>query len=307
MRVTEPARPLPPALHPALSDASRGAKSPRSLCLSVGPRLLVLRRSPARIIVHQRGARSPRSGPAWLPSPTEESRGLVKTASERDDLYELLHPADPIDVPVPGFPSHAALVAWARTRDLERIREAALDTLREDEWPQQYAAMGLLRELGMAVEGEDHGEGFHWIVDPQGRREVVVPRCLPDGPELDETASAQVDALLERAIRRNPATTEVRSGEQELRNLLASAILQLDEVSKIVLALYYFEGLTYEEISVVLGPAISVETVIRNALQQLRDRLTAKKREELRFYLDEALVSGSLRSPTLAFAALLAA
>jgi hypothetical protein len=58
---------------------------------------------------------------------------------------------------------------------------------------------------------------------------------------------------------------------------------------------------------VVLGPAISVEAVIRNALQQLRDQLTTKKRKELRFYLDEALVSGSLRSPTLAFAALLAA
>jgi len=231
----------------------------------------------------------------------------VKTASERDDLYELLHPADPLDVPVPGFPSHEALVAWARTRDVERIREAALDTLREDEWPQQYAAMGLLRALGVAVDGEDHGEDFHWIVDPQGRREVVVPRYLQDGPELDETAAAQVDALLERSIHRSPAAIEFRREEQELRNLLASTILQLDEVSKIVLALSYFEGLTYEEISVVLGPAVSVEAVIRSALQQLRDRLTAKKRQELRFYLDEALVSGSLRSPALAFAALLAA
>jgi hypothetical protein len=233
----------------------------------------------------------------------------VKTASERDDFYELLHPADPIDVPVPGFPSHAALVAWARTRDLQRIREAAFDTLREDEWPQQYAAMGLLRALGVVVEGEGHGEDFHWIIDPQGRREVVVPRYLPDGPEPDETASAQVDALLERSMHRNPAAIELRSGERELRNLLAGAILQLDEISKTVLALYYFEGLTYEEISVVLGPGVSleVEAVIRNALQQLRDRLTARKRQELRFYLDEALEGGSLRSPTLAFAALLAA
>ena len=233
----------------------------------------------------------------------------MKTASERDDLYELLHPADPLDVPVPGFPSHAALVAWAMTRDLERIREAALDTLREDEWPQQYAAMGLLRALGVVVEGDDHGEDFHWIIDPQGKREVVVPRYLPDGQEPDETAAAQVDALLERSMHRNPAAIELKSGEQELRNLLAGAILQLDEISQTVLALYYFEGLPYEKISVVLGPAVSVEVeaVIRNALQQLRDRLTARKRQELRFYLDEALESGSLRSPTLAFAALLAA
>ena len=59
----------------------------------------------------------------------------------------------------------------------------------------------------------------------------------------------------------------------------------------------------------VLGPGVSleVEAVIRNALQQLRDRLTARKRQDLRFYLDGALESGSLRSPMLAFAALLAA
>ncbi len=231
----------------------------------------------------------------------------MKTASERDDLYELLHPADHLDVPVPGFPSHAALVAWARTRDLERIREAALDTLREDEWPQQYAAMGLLRALGVFVEGEAYGDDFRWIVDPQGSREVVVPRYLPAGPDHDDTAAAKVGALLERSGHRNRAIVELEHWEQELRNLLAHAILQLDEDSEIVLALYYFEGLTYEEISVVLGSAISVETVIRNALQQLRDRLTAGKRQELRYYLDEALVNGPLHSPTLAFAALLAA
>lgn len=231
----------------------------------------------------------------------------MRIASERADLYELLHPVDHLDVPVPGFPSHAALVAWARTRDLERVREAALDTLREDEWPQQYAAMGLLRALGVFVEGEGHGKDFHWVVDPQGSREIVVPRHFPDGPDHDDTAAAQVDALLERSGHRNHAAIELGHWEQELRHLLAHAILELDEVSRIVLAMYYFEGLTYEEISVVLRPAISIETVIRNALQQLRDRLTAGKRQELRYYLDEALVKGPLHSPTLAFAALLAA
>ena len=58
------------------------------------------------------------AAPAWVPSPTEESRGLVKTAGERTDLYELLQPADPLDVPVPGFPSHAALVARGEDRTL---------------------------------------------------------------------------------------------------------------------------------------------------------------------------------------------
>lgn len=125
--------------------------------------------------------------PATFASSRRRSPAPASLSSKRPgtDLYELLHPADPLDVPVPGFPSHAALVAWgARTRDLERVREAALDTLRVDEWPRQYAAMALLRALGVVVEGEDHGEDFHWIVDPHETRAVAVPRSCQMGGSL---------------------------------------------------------------------------------------------------------------------------
>lgn len=41
---------------------------------------------------------------------------MTTTASGtvRDELRFLLHPADERDVPVPGFPTHDALIAWAR-------------------------------------------------------------------------------------------------------------------------------------------------------------------------------------------------
>lgn len=84
--------------------------------------------------------------------------------TEREEFLSLLHPADALDVPTPGFPSHAALVAWARTKKPEVITEAARETLREDEWPQQYAAMAVLRELGVPVEGQGHGDAFRWVL-----------------------------------------------------------------------------------------------------------------------------------------------
>lgn len=103
----------------------------------------------------------------------------MRAASVRDQYQELVHPAHPLDIPVPGFPSHAALVAWAKTKDSMQIEEAAVDTLRKDEWPQQYAAMALLRELGVGVEGDGFGDSFRWIVDKGGEPEIVVPRAPP--------------------------------------------------------------------------------------------------------------------------------
>lgn len=93
-----------------------------------------------------------------------------------EELHELLHPADPRDVPTPGFPTHEALIAWARSKPASAVIDAAVDVLRVDEWPQQYAAMALLRSLGVEVEGQDHEEDFRWMVQvPHRERLLVVP------------------------------------------------------------------------------------------------------------------------------------
>jgi hypothetical protein len=232
---------------------------------------------------------------------------LVKAATDRDQLYELLHPVDPLDVPAPGFPSHAALVAWAKTKDKQQIRDAALDILRNDEWPQQYAAMALLRELGQSVEGEGHGHDFRWIIENQSNPEIIVPRHLPIGNDSEDDTAAQLEAFLAGATPGRETPHAVGTWERQLRRLLARAILELDDASKIALTLHYFEGLTYEQIAGIMGSDMSVEAILRGAIQQIRDRLTGVERQGLRRYLDEALMSAPLSNATLAFAALIAA
>jgi len=97
-----------------------------------------------------------------------------------DDLRLLLHPADESDVPVPGFPTGQALVAWAQEQPRAETIDALVDVLRRDGFPQQYAAMSVLRELGVAVRGLRHGKKFRWeVVGPSGDPMVIDPEHEP--------------------------------------------------------------------------------------------------------------------------------
>lgn len=102
------------------------------------------------------------------------SRTDSRTVS--DELRFLSHPADLRDIPVPGFPTHDALVAWARSQPADQLVEAAAQVLRDDGWPQQYAAMALLRAMGADVEGDGHEDKFRWRLKlPGGRLRFVEP------------------------------------------------------------------------------------------------------------------------------------
>ncbi len=90
------------------------------------------------------------------------------------ELRARLSPEDPLAIPQPGFPSHAELVAWAKTQDQDLIRAEALAILGEPDWPAQYATMGLLRALGVDVNGEGYGGEFRWVVTHEdGTTEVI--------------------------------------------------------------------------------------------------------------------------------------
>lgn len=91
------------------------------------------------------------------------------------ELRARLYPANVQNTPQPGFPSHAELVAWAKTQDVEAIRDEALVILGEPGPAARYAAMGLLRALGVEVDGEGYGNDFHWIVWVDGVRQVIAP------------------------------------------------------------------------------------------------------------------------------------
>jgi RNA polymerase sigma factor FliA len=67
---------------------------------------------------------------------------------------------------------------------------------------------------------------------------------------------------------------------EEMRQMLADAINRMPDREKIVLTLYYYEGLTLAEIGQVLGVTESrVCQIHTKAVLQLRSRLTASERE----------------------------
>ncbi len=67
---------------------------------------------------------------------------------------------------------------------------------------------------------------------------------------------------------------------EEMRQILAEAINRMGEREKIVLTLYYYEGLTLAEIGQVLGVTESrVCQIHTKAVLQLRSRLTSSERE----------------------------
>jgi RNA polymerase sigma factor for flagellar operon FliA len=67
---------------------------------------------------------------------------------------------------------------------------------------------------------------------------------------------------------------------EEMRHILADAINRLPEREKIVLTLYYYEGLTLAEIGEVLGVTESrVCQIHTKAVLQLRSRIAASERE----------------------------
>ena len=67
---------------------------------------------------------------------------------------------------------------------------------------------------------------------------------------------------------------------EEMRHILADAINRMPEREKIVLTLYYYEGLTLAEIGSVLGVTESrVCQIHTKAVLQLRSRISAVERE----------------------------
>jgi RNA polymerase sigma factor (sigma-70 family) len=187
---------------------------------------------------------------------------MTKTASGtiRDELRFLLHPADGRDVPVPGFPTHDALVAWARLRPPDELIEAAIEVLRNDDWPQQYAAMALLRALGADVEGVGYDDDFRWrLTRPGGRRARFIEPSVKERTRPLESMS-----------------TDVAVGDlDQARAAIANAIDRLPERERIILTLYYYETLSLDEVASVLGvDAHTVRRLHQKAIRAIRGSIS---------------------------------
>lgn len=99
------------------------------------------------------------------------------------DLDAILHPFDERDVPVPGFPSGDALVAWGRSKPERELQMLLLKTLQRDRFPQQYAAMAVLRATGASIEGVRRQGRLMWQVRlPDGESRSIEPDFPPQRP-----------------------------------------------------------------------------------------------------------------------------
>ena len=108
-----------------------------------------------------------------------------------------------------------------------------------------------------------------------------VKTLLPEGHELVGLDDAFRRSLAPRATLPDKAEGPVGLFEvEEARTLLAAAINAMPEREKVVLTLYYYEGLTLAEIGEVLGVTESrVCQIHTKSVIHLRAKIAASERE----------------------------
>jgi RNA polymerase sigma factor for flagellar operon FliA len=178
------------------------------------------------------------------------------------------------------------------TYAIARIKGAILDELRSIDWvPRSVRAKARALEKAYAkLEGQLHRT--------PSDEEVAAELGLTDDQfqsllgQLSFVGLVALDELLsvsgERGESMTLGDTIPDAGEgpvgayevEEMRQLLAESINRMPEREKIVLTLYYYEGLTLAEIGEVLGVTESrVCQIHTKAVLQLRSKITAAVRE----------------------------
>ena len=136
----------------------------------------------------------------------------------------------------------------------------------------------LLKEIARQVEQSEHEMAERLGMTRRELHDVVTQISFVSVLALDEMVSVGADrgeqvSLLDTLADKNLDPTSGVEG-QETRGLLAAAINSLSEREKIVVTLYYFEGLTLAEIGDVLGVTESrVCQIHTKAVGQLRGNL----------------------------------
>ncbi len=177
------------------------------------------------------------------------------------------------------------------TYAIARIKGAILDELRSIDWvPRSVRSKARTLERAMAkLEAEHHrAPTDSEVAAEMGVSEQQLQTTLS---QISFVGVAALDEMLASGDRGESVTlgdTVADSGDgpmgvyevEEMRQILAESINRMPEREKIVLTLYYYEGLTLAEIGRVLGVAESrVCQIHTKAVLQLRSRITAAERE----------------------------
>jgi RNA polymerase sigma factor for flagellar operon FliA len=178
------------------------------------------------------------------------------------------------------------------TYAIARIKGAILDELRSIDWvPRSVRAKARALEKAYAkLESELHRTpNDDELAVELGMSEDQLQSTLS---QISFIGLVALDEMLsvggERGESMTLGDTVADAGEgpvaayevEEMRQILAEAINRMPEREKIVLTLYYYEGLTLAEIGQVLGVTESrVCQIHTKAVLQLRSRLAASERE----------------------------
>jgi RNA polymerase sigma factor FliA len=177
------------------------------------------------------------------------------------------------------------------TYAIARIKGAILDELRSIDWvPRSVRSKARNLERAMAkLESEHHRSPTdHEVAEEMGVTQQQLQNTLS---QISFVGVAALDEMLSGGERGESVTlgdTVADSGDgpmgvyevEEMRQILAESINRMPEREKIVLTLYYYEGLTLAEIGRVLGVTESrVCQIHTKAVLQLRSRITAVERE----------------------------
>ncbi len=167
-----------------------------------------------------------------------------------------------------------------------RIRGAILDALRSLDWvPRsvrsrsrsvQDAISALEQRLGRSPSDEELAEHLEIDVEELGNWLAGIARTTV-GP-LDRAIDAGLDPVA--TDQRGHQSPDDVIQEDELRSSMRDEIRRLPERERLVLSLYYDEGLTLVEIGQVIGVTESrVSQIHTKAVLQLRSRLAAADRD----------------------------
>jgi RNA polymerase sigma factor for flagellar operon FliA len=197
-------------------------------------------------------------------------------------IFGLIDAIDKFD-PARGFKFETYAIA--------RIKGAILDELRSIDWvPRSVRAKARAIEKAYAkLEGELHRTPS----DAELAKELEMSddQLQTTLNQISFIGVVALDEMLSGGERGDSMTlgdTVADTGEgpvaayevEEMRHILADAINRMPEREKIVLTLYYYEGLTLAEIGSVLGVTESrVCQIHTKAVLQLRSRLAASERE----------------------------
>ena len=178
------------------------------------------------------------------------------------------------------------------TYAIARIKGAILDELRSIDWvPRSVRAKARALEKAYAkLEGELHRTPTdEELATELGMTDEQLQTTLS---QISFVGLVALDEMLsvggDRGESLTLGDTIADSGEgpvaayevEEMRHILAEAINRMPEREKVVLTLYYYEGLTLAEIGQVLGVTESrVCQIHTKAVLQLRSRILAAERE----------------------------